>query len=574
MSDLHSREREAKFKVAPDTHPTLFAQPVAFDGYTRQEIGVVDQTDTYFDTAAYELLRQGIALRLRHNGARHEVGIKSIHATRKGAIQERMDVAIALPAEASPFDATTWPAAVDEQLVAYAVKAKKLYPVLVVRQSRQKAKLLPAATDSPLAEWSLDTVWLEQVRNISPHAASKQDNEQLELKFHELELELLPNGAGAGDGNDARVDAFDALVRETQARFDLVPLFASKFVRGVEAEIARAHGNAQRIAPTMTLAAACRLLLHQQVFQILLHEHLARQQESVRKSARAIHTMRVAIRRSRAILHLYQSVLPTVQAHLAQGETAQEETAQVQSIIKGLRRLGRKLGYVRDLDVALANLRAFRRGQPESLQKGLKLLRGELRSRRKEAHADLLLLLDSKKHRKFIVRCLDFCRTPETAQHTVVPSGDQVSPSQVRHTLPSRILAAFEAVRAYETVITPTNQPPLATFHALRIETKYLRYLLEFTEDLLGNAGEALIDQLRLLQEHLGALNDAHVEQARLQQWRTASTVDAALCEAIDARLDDIATTLATLTAATNTKLNALVNSASRATLATALAWL
>ena len=55
-------------------------------------------------------------------------------------------------------------------------------------------------------------------------------------------------------------------------------------------------------------------------------------------------------------------------------------------------------------------------------------------------------------------------------------------PSLVRDTAGSRILAAYERVRAYETIITWADVP---TLHALRIEGKRLRYTLEYFAEVL-----------------------------------------------------------------------------------------
>jgi CHAD domain-containing protein len=147
----------------------------------------------------------------------------------------------------------------------------------------------------------------------------------------------------------------------------------------------------------------------------------------------------------------------------------------------------------------------------------------------------------------------------------------------VRHTIPSLILTVFESVRAYETVFEDGALPSLETFHDLRIRAKNLRYVLEFTEHLLGKDIGPILTLLRDLQDHLGQLNDAYVEQQRLQQWaaRTRDTKiqgSDSLSAAIETRLALLAPHIDELAAATPERLTNFVRSANRLRLARAIA--
>ena len=81
-------------------------------------------------------------------------------------------------------------------------------------------------------------------------------------------------------------------------------------------------------------------------------------------------------------------------------------------------------------------------------------------------------------YREFVDDYLDFTESPGAAE-IMTPLGQ---PSLVRDTAGSRILAAYEHVRAYETIITWADVP---TLHALRIETKRLRYTMEYFSEVL-----------------------------------------------------------------------------------------
>jgi len=577
----HPREREAKFEVSTTQLTALLAAANDLDGYTTQTIGLLSQTDTYMDTPAFELLRHGLALRVRHNGSAYETGIKSIQSTRKGAIQERMDVTIALPADAKPFDATTWPDAVEEQLNGYSIKIEEIRPIVVIRQERRKAHLSLPDRHRHLAEWSMDEVWVsaptggeisadtddrrglagdtnqggaaeddaDAAIGTSPTA---KDDSSPASHFYELEIEWLPP---SGDTVLIQEDesAFSALVDQVQKKFELTPIHKSKFVRGLEAALAQSHDNRFAISAEMKLEAAGRLLLHQQLIQMNLNEHSVRYSKNVKY----VHDMRVAIRRALAAMKLLQHAI---------------SPKRLAPYTKGLRRLGRALGAVRDLDVAIENLRIFGRSLPEGQRQALKRVRSSLSSRRSHAHDDLVALLDSKKHRKFVIEFSAFCVTPSPDRAQSDESPYEFFPTEVHHCVPSIILRAFEAVRCYEVAFRGEELPELDTYHALRIQTKYLRYLLEFTQHLLGCDGDTLVGQLQGLQEHLGELNDARVEQERFHDWADKVKKDDELREAIATRLSQSSARIDQLRIGAPARLNDFVKASTRRKLATALA--
>ena len=574
MPTTDQREHEAKFQIELEQHALLLAQNVTLKGYAFQPTTIRAQTDIYMDTPAYDLLRYGLALRVRHDVNGAEVGIKGISAEQNGAIQARLDVAFALPADATPLDASTWPRTVEAQLATTSAKLKELCPLLVIRQTRHKSNLHPDNSGPPQAdanmaartewnaEWSADRVWIDtEFDNNQSVSARDEDNRP---HFYELEIEFIApkaaNGAEPASEADTQEDAglaarneaaFAALVDHVQTEFALTPIYTSKYVRGLERIIAQAHDNADALTATMTLAEGGRLLLHQQLLQIMLNEHGVR----AGKDADYVHEMRVAIRRARAAMHLCQSAISA------------DELA---PHLKRLKRLGRVLGEVRDLDVALANLRTFARTQPESQRSGIKRLRGELKKRHRHARSKLMALLNSQKHRKFIKEFAHFCTTPNQASSQQASRAHEIIPTQVRHTIPSIILAAFSAVRAYEVAFTGPQLPPLETFHALRIQTKYLRYLVEFTRHLMGDEGTTLAAQLRALQEHLGELNDAHVDAERLRRWERELADEHELVAAIESRRTLLTARMQELT--TSVPLDSFVSPHNRAILAQAIA--
>jgi CHAD domain-containing protein len=84
----------------------------------------------------------------------------------------------------------------------------------------------------------------------------------------------------------------------------------------------------------------------------------------------------------------------------------------------------------------------------------------------------------------------------------------------VRDVLPAALWGQFAAVRAYEAVEVPS----VRTLHALRIEIKRYRYLLEFFQGVLGVVSVRPLLELAIrAQDHLGRLHDADVASQRLR---------------------------------------------------------
>ena len=160
-----------------------------------------------------------------------------------------------------------------------------------------------------------------------------------------------------------------------------------------------------------------------------------------------IHKMRVATRRQRAAWRVF-------------GEAFRK--GRTRTYREGLRDVARRLGAVRDLDVQLEGIDAYRADQSVTEQRALEPLINSLRQHRDDARVLLIRELDSGAYGRFIDDYLDFVRTEGAAAKPVNPS----SPHRVRETAPSRIWAAYEQVRSYEPILRWADVP---TLHELRI---------------------------------------------------------------------------------------------------------
>jgi CHAD domain-containing protein len=202
-----------------------------------------------------------------------------------------------------------------------------------------------------------------------------------------------------------------------------------------------------------------------------------------------LHSMRVATRRQRAAWRVFGG-------SFRPGRTKTHRSR--------LRDVAARLGAVRDLDVQLEGADAYRADLIVTEQRALEPLLAAWRTHRDDARALLVRELDSDGYRRWLDDYAEFVRHEGTA---VVATGP-TEPHRVRDTAASRILAAYEHVRAYEPVLRWAD---VETLHELRIAGKWLRYTLEFVREALGPDADGLIARVTALQDHLGLMHDADV---------------------------------------------------------------
>ena len=226
----------------------------------------------------------------------------------------------------------------------------------------------------------------------------------------------------------------------------------------------------------------------------VLRFHLARMiaREAGTRSGEQIedlHAMRVATRRQRAAWRVF-------------GEAFRP--ARTKAHRSRLREVAARLGAVRDLDVLLDAADAYRADLAVGEQRALEPLLAAWRIHREDARNLLVRELDSDGYRRWLDDYAEFVRHDGLGARTVIPT----EPHRVRDTAASRILSAYEQVRAYEPVLRWAD---VETLHELRIHGKWLRYSLEFVREALGPDVDGLIARVTALQDHLGLLNDADV---------------------------------------------------------------
>lgn len=240
---------------------------------------------------------------------------------------------------------------------------------------------------------------------------------------------------------------------------------------------------------TMPEAARKTLLYHLQ--KMMLHEPGTRDGEDPEE----LHDMRVATRRMRAALRVFQAYL---------------DMEEYKPFLKAMRETGSELGAVRDLDVFMIKTQTYIDGLPPEDRQGLDPLVRAWRAERARARAELLGYLDSERYQRFKERFEAFLRVPGAGAGRTIGGDGEPLPNRVGDVLPGVIFDRLAHVKAYD---GPISQPdaPLAVFHQLRITSKGLRYTLEFFQEVLGPDSKPLIDRTKRVQDHLGDLQDAVV---------------------------------------------------------------
>jgi len=232
-----------------------------------------------------------------------------------------------------------------------------------------------------------------------------------------------------------------------------------------------------------------------------------------------VHQLRVAIRRLRTALTLFECALP-------------RRTAQ--ALERELGELGRAVGPVRDLDVlALAVGRHGRKIDP-AFEPAVATIRRHVRDHRTSAHALLASTLDAPRTRRMTARLRALARQ---RGGDVTPTG-AVAAGLVR----PLVRELGRAGRKSHT------DPSPEALHKLRIRAKHLRYALEALDGLGGKATRALARRQAELQHVLGDQRDALTQRAWLLDEVPAFAGDAealvalgSIAEALRRQADRIA---------------------------------
>ncbi|CAB5108575.1 Adenylate cyclase (EC [Olavius algarvensis associated proteobacterium Delta 3] len=208
-----------------------------------------------------------------------------------------------------------------------------------------------------------------------------------------------------------------------------------------------------------------------------------------------LHDYRVAIRRTRSALGQIKKVFP------------HETTARFK---KDFSFLGKLSNQLRDLDVYLLKKEVYKGILPVVLRDDIDPLFNYLRKKRLNALKQVVSSFKSEKYRQILHDWESFLNEPQ-----------KDAPTTSNADLRILTLAQKRIYKKYGSIVEASSRA-LETLddeklHALRIECKKLRYLMEFFSSLFPRKKiNVLIKQLKKLQNKLGNINDLRVQQQYL----------------------------------------------------------
>ncbi|GAB4540954.1 MAG: hypothetical protein Kow0063_31330 [Anaerolineae bacterium] len=221
-----------------------------------------------------------------------------------------------------------------------------------------------------------------------------------------------------------------------------------------------------------------------------------------------LHDMRVATRRMRAAFQVFGDYL---------------DMDQMRPFLKGLRRTGRALGAVRDLDVFWEKTQHYLETLPPDQPYDLSPLRTAWEAERETARERMLAYLDSKRYARFVQEFGDFLQKPGAGALPGLSLDGEPLPHRLRHVVPVAVYQRLAAVWAYDEWVTGPDVP-IERLHRLRIAAKGLRYTLEYFQEVLGPEAKLVINEVKAVQDHLGDLQDAVVASNLLRDFLTWGT--------------------------------------------------
>ena len=236
-----------------------------------------------------------------------------------------------------------------------------------------------------------------------------------------------------------------------------------------------------------TLAGAGKKVWLFYFAEMLSHEQGTVQGEDIEE----LHDMRVATRRMRTAFDIFSPAFPA---------------KVMQHQLRGLQKIGRVLGKVRDLDVLLEKAVCYRDKSDVNEQAWIQPLLDDWNNTIERKRLKMAKHLRSEAYQNFKYNFNLFLQVPETIDNQ--PISDNGTYSRVRDVVPVLVYSRYAAVRAYEAILTSAS---INQLHALRIEFKKFRYTLEYFREILGDGINKAISELKHLQDHLGELHDADV---------------------------------------------------------------
>ena len=464
---------ETEWQFASVVPPARWLRQVALpQGFTLGAPRTEDIRDVYYDTDDWRIHRAGYALRLRRVGREVEATLKQIAAGRDGRHERRELTELVegagtgrTPSTRSALDHIEGPLA--ERIHAVA-GTHPVQPIVALRTRRRRQAI--EREGRVVGELALDVTSVAVEGTTVP------------ARFHRIEVEVAPA---------VEPPRLEPLVEALQRSGVLSVPTRSKLeealhLRGVKPSALPDLGS-RVIDDTMPAGAVALASLRRSFAELLQQEPGTR----LGDDPEALHRMRVATRRLRAMLRLFASVLP----------------ARAAALHAPVGWLAGVLGEVRDVDVQLDRLAGWRKEMDARDAHALDAIAAVLRRRRVIGRQRMLRALDSGRYERLVARFSALLRGPAPRRGLAHERITAVAPALVRRRM--------RKVRKAGDLLEPSS--PATEYHALRIRCKKLRYALEAHADVYGKDSRRLLQAVVRLQTLLGDHQDAEVASIDLR---------------------------------------------------------
>jgi CHAD domain-containing protein len=451
-------------------------------------------TDTYYDAEDWRFYRAGYALRVRKAGSTAEATMKSISPA-EGNIRRRREITEHLNDD-KPATLGKAPGPVGERTRSL-LGGQDARPIFEIRTRRQTfALLLERSAEESENSASTERVSIGEVLLDFSEIPLGEGRESAQLRRVEVEAD-----AGTALTPDLR-----GFVDEMQYALELKPASLSKFETGLYATGLSPRGDSEAgptgIGPTMTLGEVAFAVLRRQFAEMRSHEPGTR----IGEDPEELHDMRVATRRMRAAIKVFEGALPE------RAKWFREE----------LRWVAGALGDVRDLDVQIDRLETWKTGADEESSEFLGKILDIIRKRRTGARGRMLEVLDSARYERLETSFGEMLRRGPGAERELAQGNGRSTESEpVTSAAPEVISARYRKWRKAAKRLDESSPPE--DYHDLRKKGKRLRYTLEFVSEVYGKPVVAMISPLKALQDDLGDHQDAVVAAETLRELGTTA---------------------------------------------------
>ncbi|MBN1663628.1 MAG: CHAD domain-containing protein [Deltaproteobacteria bacterium] len=457
-----SMEMELKLTLPPDAAEADVVAYLREEGYVAEDQGVVENCDIYLDTYDWLLLKSKLALRYRTANGEAMYTVKGMGLQDDG-IAKRMETEIKLEGLLEkPADVRIRQI---RNIVDEIIFPRKLIEQIQIRTHRRLYKLIPP--EGGKIELAFDT---------SRFSLKGIHNSRRVRKLQELEAELKQGTS----------QALKALAGLLAKKFN----YPSSPVSKLECALERLNV----VVPSKKIPEKWHILRTDR-FDLAVRKILSYQWQrfqdllpGVKKDidSEFVHQARVATRRMRSALRLFQAAVPESTGAYFGAE---------------LKWLGALFGSVRDLDVFLLNLPGFQMQMGRFGNGKLRIFENWIDEHRRRPFDDLCDGLNSQRFANFSRRLTRFLQTPLPVKPRAT-----MALKKVEDAAPEIILQKFAAVM--EQGHNLSVDPKIKQYHLLRIEMKKLRYACEFLAPAYGEALNEFIEKVVSIQDCLGQLQD------------------------------------------------------------------